>query len=73
MACELTSATERAWDDLERHLCRRAALKAYETAGIGPDDIDVAEVHDAAAFGEILQTELLGFCEFGGGGAFKNP
>jgi acetyl-CoA acyltransferase len=69
MACELTSATERTWDDLEQHVCRRAADKAYEAAAISPDDIDVAEVHDAAAFGEIMQTELLGFCEFGGGGA----
>lgn len=69
MACELTSATERAWEDLEQHTCRRAARKAYEAAGIGPDDIDVAEVHDAAAFGELMQTELLGFCDFGEGGA----
>jgi len=28
----------------------------------------VAEVHDASAFAELLQTELLGFCEFGEGG-----
>jgi len=69
MACELTSATKRSWDDLEQHTCRRAARAAYEAAGVGPDDIDVAEVHDAASFGEIMQTELLGFCDFGGGGA----
>jgi len=72
LACELTSSTERAWDDLEQHVCRRAARAAYEAAGISPDDIDVAEVHDAAAFGEIMQTELLGFCEFGGGGALAD-
>ena len=37
-------------------------------AGLGPEDIDVAEVHDAAAFGEIFMTELLGFCPMGEGG-----
>lgn len=72
MACELASATDRAWDDLEQHTCRRAANAAYGAAGIGPDEIDVAEVHDAASFGEIMQTELLGFCEFGGGGALAD-
>jgi acetyl-CoA acetyltransferase len=37
-------------------------------AGVGPNDISVAEVHDASAFGEITQTENLGFCEIGAGG-----
>lgn len=64
----LTSATDRSWDDLENHLVRRAARQAYEDAGIGPDEVDVAEVHDAAAFGELFMSEMLGFCEFGGGG-----
>lgn len=35
-----------------------------------PPDVSVAEVHDASAFGEILQTELLGLCEIGAGGKF---
>ena len=47
---------------------RRAALLAYEQACIGPEDIDVAEVHDATAFAEIQQIENLGFCALGGGG-----
>jgi acetyl-CoA acetyltransferase len=55
-------------EEVEKHLTRRAALRAYEVAGIGPGDIDVAEVHDATAMGEITQTENLGFCEFGQGG-----
>jgi acetyl-CoA acetyltransferase len=42
---------------------------AYEKAGLGPDDISVAEVHDATAMGEIVHTEGLGFCAFGEGGA----
>jgi acetyl-CoA acetyltransferase len=48
----------------------RLSKKAYEQAGIEPEDIDVAEVHDATAFGELLQTEELGFCEEGMGGLF---
>ena len=46
----------------------RAAQAAYEMAGIGPKDIDVAEVHDAFTLGEILAYENLGFCERGEGG-----
>jgi acetyl-CoA acetyltransferase len=43
---------------------------AYEVAGIGPEDVDVAEVHDATAYGEISVTEELGFCPAGEGGPF---
>ena len=46
----------------------RAAEAAYETAGVGPEDINVAEVHDATAFGELSITEQLGFCPIGDGG-----
>lgn len=46
----------------------RLSKKAYELAGLGPEDIDVAEVHDATAFGELLQCEELGFCAEGMGG-----
>jgi acetyl-CoA acetyltransferase len=38
-------------------------------AGVGPDDIDVLEVHDASSMGEIIQLEGLGFCEWGGAAA----
>lgn len=51
-------------------LCRRGALNAYEIAGIGPEDINLAEVHDATAYGELYQTEQLGFCAEGEGGPF---
>lgn len=47
-----------------------AIARAYEVAGLGPDDIDVAEVHDATAFGELAQTEHLGFCPEGEGGPY---
>lgn len=38
----------------------RAAKAAYEQAGIGPEDIDIAEVHDAAASAELEEIEHLG-------------
>lgn len=47
-----------------------AAQKAYKQAGLTPDDIDIAEVHDATSFCEIYQCEMLGFCEEGQGGAY---
>ncbi|MGH2945815.1 MAG: thiolase C-terminal domain-containing protein, partial [Solirubrobacteraceae bacterium] len=42
---------------------------AYEEAGLGPGDVDVAEVHDAMAPGELLYYEQLGLCEPGGASA----
>jgi acetyl-CoA acyltransferase len=70
LACQLVSGLPRHDDDVDLAITRRAALAAYEGAGIGPEDVDVAEVHDATAFGEILQTEALGFCARGEGGVF---
>ncbi len=40
----------------------RAARKAYEQSGIGPQDIHVAELHDASAPAELIHYENLGFC-----------
>ncbi|PSQ49518.1 3-ketoacyl-CoA thiolase [Halobacteriales archaeon SW_7_65_23] len=45
----------------------RAAESAYEDAGIGPDDVDVAEVHDCFTVAEVLAIESLGFYEKGEG------
>ncbi|XGU18701.1 hypothetical protein ACETU7_24480 [Rhodococcus sp. 3Y1] len=56
---------------MESHIGRRAAMGAYEEAGVGPGDVDVAEVHDATAFGEVQQVENLGFCPIGEGGAWS--
>lgn len=67
-ATALRSGSDRAPDEFARHVTRRAAVDAYEKAGLGPDDMDVAEVHDATAFAEIQQVENLGFCGFGEGG-----
>jgi acetyl-CoA acetyltransferase len=49
-------------------VCRRAANAAYEQAGIGPQDVSVAEVHDASAMGEIVAVEYLGLVPMGGAG-----
>ena len=46
------------------------AQRAYEQAGVSPDEIDVAEVHDCFAIAEIIHYENLGFCERGEGGKF---
>ncbi len=54
----------------EPSLSKIAADKAYKIAGIEPDDINVAEIHDATAFCEIYQAEMLGFCPKGQGGPF---
>ncbi|MCG8381627.1 MAG: thiolase family protein [Gammaproteobacteria bacterium] len=68
-ASVLASGTNRKPEEHEKHLCRLAANKAYDKAGVGPEDMSLAEVHDATAFAEILQTENLGFCPIGEGGA----
>lgn len=57
-------------DDIENHVSHLAAKKAYELGEMSSQDISVAEVHDATSFGEIQQTENLGFCSFGEGGHF---
>ncbi len=63
-----TGSTRRP-EDVGQHLTVRSAKLAYERAGVGPGDISLAEVHDATAIGEIVQSENLGFCAFGEGGA----
>ena len=45
----------------------RAVAKAYEMAGVGPEDLDVLEVHDAAAPAELMIYEELGLCGPGEG------
>lgn len=68
VATSLSGGKYRALD--EPGLSRVAAQKAYRQAGLGPEAIDVAEVHDATAFCELYQAEMLGFCEEGQGGIF---
>jgi acetyl-CoA acetyltransferase len=46
-----------------------AANLAYETAGVGPGDLSVIELHDASAPSEIIAYEYLGICDKGMGGS----
>jgi len=48
----------------------RAARAAYEMAGLGPEDVDLAEVHDCFSTAELIHYEDLGFCPKGEGGRF---
>ncbi|MFQ3452314.1 lipid-transfer protein [Bradyrhizobium sp. UFLA01-814] len=43
-------------------MARDAARKVYEAAGIGPDDLDVVELHDCFAHNELITYEGLGLC-----------
>jgi acetyl-CoA acetyltransferase len=45
-----------------------AAHQVYEQAGIGPDDVDVIELHDCFSTNELLTYEALGLCADGEGG-----
>jgi len=64
----VSSGSTRRPEEVERHLTRVAAQRAYAMAGVGPEDISVAELHDASAIAEILHMENCGFCDYGDGG-----
>jgi acetyl-CoA acetyltransferase len=56
-------------DILDAEITARAARKAYEQAGLGPNDIDMIELHDAFTIAELLYYEALGLCGRGEGPA----
>jgi acetyl-CoA acyltransferase len=64
-AVAVVSGQDRADD--EPGATQRAARQAYERAGLGPEDLDVVELHDAAATGELIAYEDLGLCPRGDG------
>jgi sterol carrier protein 2 len=51
-------------------MSREAAQKVYAQAGIGPDDLDVVELHDCFAHNELITYEALGLCPEGGAAKF---
>ena len=51
-------------------MSRAAAKQVYEEAGIGPEDLDVVELHDCFAQNELISYEALGLCPEGGAAAF---
>jgi len=69
LAAVVQSGSARSEEDVANHCTALAARRAYELAGVGPDDISVAEVHDATAMGEIIQTEVFGLVPPGEAGA----
>lgn len=51
-------------------MTQRAAAQVYETAGVGPDEVDVVELHDCFTPNEVISYEGLGLCEEGGAEKF---
>jgi acetyl-CoA acetyltransferase len=51
-------------------LTREAADRAYEAAGVGPEDLDLVELHDCFASAELVHYDNLRLCEEGGAGEF---
>jgi len=51
-------------------MAREAARQVYEAAGIGPQDVDVVELHDCFAQNELISYEALGLCPVGGAEKF---
>lgn len=45
----------------------RTSKMAYDMAGLGPEDMDIAEIHDAFSIAEMIVCESLGFCQKGEG------
>ncbi|WP_082521135.1 thiolase family protein [Rhodococcus sp. Leaf278] len=69
LASVIGTGTDRDTTTFDGHISQVVSAEAYERAGLAPSDIDVAEVHDATAFAEVLQTEMLGLVPPGEGGA----
>ena len=61
-------------DDMMRvvgfDMARAAAARVYDQAGVGPDEVDVIELHDCFAQNELITYEALGLCADGGAEAF---
>ena len=56
-------------DKNETSLTGSVVKQAYECAGVGPDDLDIIELHDASAPSELIFYETLGLCQAGEGGS----
>lgn len=69
LSSSLASGGYRGDDIAHLDLDHRAALAAYEMAGVGPEDVDLAEVHDAFTISEVIHYEDLGFCPMWEGAA----
>lgn len=68
LASVVQTGSNRSLDEPHKIVAHLAAKKAYEQSGVSPQDVNVAEVHDASAIGEILNAESLMLVPFGEGG-----
>lgn len=59
-----------AWPDLSRNFTHHLADRLWSSAGLGPEDVDVAEIYDCFTHTVLMGLEGLGFCERGESGAF---
>ena len=53
-------------------MSKQAAAKVYQESGLGPEDLDVVELHDCFAQNELITYEALGLCPEGGADKFIN-
>jgi acetyl-CoA acetyltransferase len=67
LASVLTSGYARQTTSFDDSAVVRAARRAYDIAGVGPEDLDLVELHDAAAPAELVLYEELGLCSPGDG------
>ncbi|MGW6460674.1 lipid-transfer protein [Streptomyces sp. NPDC055078] len=72
-AMAMTTDTPDTFDGSDRgiigwHMNRRVARQVYEESGLGPEDVQVVELHDCFAPAEVLLYEALGLCPEGKGG-----
>ncbi|MBI4191858.1 MAG: acetyl-CoA acetyltransferase [Betaproteobacteria bacterium] len=58
------------WPDLSENFSKYIAGDLWKSAGIGPEDVDVAEIYDCFTYTVIMVLEGLGFCKPGEAGAF---
>ncbi|MBI4968646.1 MAG: acetyl-CoA acetyltransferase [Rhodospirillales bacterium] len=58
------------WPEHAHNYAKYIANDLWASAGVGPKDIDVAEIYDCFTYSVIMQLEGLGFCKEGEGGAF---
>ncbi|MEU1663422.1 acetyl-CoA acetyltransferase [Streptomyces sparsogenes] len=66
----ISHTTMSEWDDFTVSPAAASGRQAFEQAGVGPSDIDVAELYDAFTYMTLVTLEDLGFCAKGEGGAF---
>lgn len=70
MAMKSTHNTVAQVPDIEELGFRAAGAEAYAAAGLGPEDMDLVELHDAFTISVLVTLDALGFCRPGGAGEF---